>query len=149
MDTTISNKLNELLEKNYDAEKGYKEAANKAEDANLKHFFETYVMQRYRFGHDIKGELKNLNAEIDKGSSVTGAIHRAWIDTKAWVAGTTDEAIVEECIRGENYALEEYEEALKLENLPASTETILRDQISSIKEAIISLKELEVIFEEQ
>ncbi len=149
MNTSISHKLNELLQKNYDAEKGYKEAAEKAKDSNLKHFFETYVMQRYRFGHDIKGELKSMNAEIDKGSSLTGAVHRAWIDTKAFVVGSTDEAIVEECIRGEHYALEEYEEALQLENLPSSTHTILSDQKNAIKEAIISLKELETIFEKQ
>ena len=31
----ISKELNELLEKNYDAEKGYKFAAEKAEDADL------------------------------------------------------------------------------------------------------------------
>ena len=35
----ISNKLNEFLEKNYDAEKGYLNAANNVESKKLKIFF--------------------------------------------------------------------------------------------------------------
>lgn len=34
----VSNKLNELLEKNYDAEKGYKLAAQKVKNERLKAF---------------------------------------------------------------------------------------------------------------
>lgn len=35
----VSNKLNELLEKNYDAEKGYKLAAQKVKNERLKAFY--------------------------------------------------------------------------------------------------------------
>ena len=35
---TIGNKLNELLEKNYDAEKGFKKASENAEHAGLKSY---------------------------------------------------------------------------------------------------------------
>ena len=36
----MSNKLNELLEKTYDAEKGFKEAAEKVKNPTIKEFFD-------------------------------------------------------------------------------------------------------------
>ena len=50
----MSNKLNELLEKNYDAEKGYKKAAENVENTKLKQFFNEQAQKRYDFGHEIK-----------------------------------------------------------------------------------------------
>lgn len=136
-------KLNELLEKNYDAEKGYLEAAKRVNDPNLQRFFKTYAEQRYRFGHDIKGLLKVSNQFISKGGSAVGALHRAWLDTKSFFSTSTDEAIIQECIRGEEYAIEEYKEALEqAEDMAPSVKIMIEKQLNSIKEARISLQEL-------
>ena len=50
----IVNILNELLTKNYDAERGYKEAAEKVQNISLKGYFENQSKNRYDFGHEIK-----------------------------------------------------------------------------------------------
>ena len=112
-------------------------------DPNLQRFFKTYAEQRYRFGHDIKGQLKASNQFISKGGSAAAALHRMWLDTKALFASSTDEAIIQECIRGEEYAIEEYEEALEqAEEMAPSVKVMIEKQLNSIKEARISLQEL-------
>ena len=68
----VGNKLNELLEKTYDAEKGFKKAADNTEHPQLKAFFESKSKQRYDFGHELKTEIKSFGQEIDKGDSVAG-----------------------------------------------------------------------------
>ena len=50
----ISNKLNELLEKNYDAEKGYLNAADNVESKKLKIFFKKRASERSEFAKNLR-----------------------------------------------------------------------------------------------
>lgn len=79
----VGEKLNALLEKTYDAEKGFKKAAENTDHQQLKSFFQSKAQQRYDFGHELKDEIKSFGQEIDKGDSLTGKAHRAWMDVKA------------------------------------------------------------------
>ncbi len=49
---TIGSKLNDLLEKTYDAEKGFEKAAENTKHSNLKAYFERKAQERYDFGHE-------------------------------------------------------------------------------------------------
>ncbi len=68
----VSEKLNDLLEKTYDAEKGFKKAAENTEHKALKSYFQSKSKQRYDFGHELKTEIKSMGQEVDKGDSLTG-----------------------------------------------------------------------------
>lgn len=140
---TVGNKLNNILEKTYDAEKGYAKAADNTDNANLKNFFQRKKQQRYDFGHELKTEIKQFGEEVDKGGSVTGAMHRAWMDTKAFFSADDEEAMLEESIRGEKAAVEEYQEVLKDTALPASTATLLSQQMNKINTDLSQIKRLE------
>lgn len=140
---TVGNKLNNILEKTYDAEKGYAKAADNTDNANLKNFFQRKKQQRYDFGHELKTEIKQFGEEVDKGGSVTGAVHRAWMDTKAFFSADDEEAMLEESIRGEKAAVEEYQEVLKDTALPASTATLLSQQMNKINTDLNQIKRLE------
>ena len=74
--------LNALLEKTYDAEKGFKKAAENVENPALKNYFQTKAQQRYDFGHELKSEIKSYGQDVDKGGSLIGDAHRAWMDVK-------------------------------------------------------------------
>ncbi|MDP5061706.1 MAG: PA2169 family four-helix-bundle protein [Maribacter sp.] len=141
----VGEKLNELLEKTYDAEKGYKKAAENTENEQLKSFFDSKASQRYDFGHELKAEIKSFGQEIDKGDSITGKAHRAWMDVKALFSSDSAEAMLEEAIRGEKAAIEEYEEVLKETSLPSTTATILRSQKEAIQNGLSNIKMLESI----
>ena len=109
--------LQELLEKNYDAEKGFKKALKDSDSHNLKEFLKMQAVQRNRFATELDKELRSLNEEPKDNGSATGSLHRAWIDIKTAFTGKDDEAILEECIRGEKASVEEYEEKLKKNNI--------------------------------
>lgn len=140
---TVGNRLNNILEKTYDAEKGYAKAAENAENINLKNFFQRKKQQRYDFGHELKSEIKQFGEEVDKGGSVTGTMHRAWMDTKAFFSADNEEAMLEESIRGERAAVEEYQEVLKDTTLPPSTATMLSQQMNKINTDLNQIKRLE------
>lgn len=139
----VSNKLNELLEKNYDAEKGYKLAAEKVKRQDLQSFFSKRAQERYDFGHELKSEIRNFGETPDKGSSVAGDVHRSWMNLKASLSSDKDESVLEEAIRGEKSAVEEYESIIKDEELPASTKNILMKQKNSIVSSLNEVKTLE------
>lgn len=135
--------LNELLERNYDAEKGYKKAAEDIENSTLKEFFRDYSGQRYNFGHEIKEEIRKLGGEPEKGSGVRSNLHRTWIDVKSLLTGKDTEAVVKECIRGEKTALEDYEEALQRNDLPATAREVVQRQHDKIQNAVNRLNQIE------
>ena len=104
----VGKKLNELLEKTYDAEKGFKKAAENVEHTALKTYFNQKAQERYNFGHELKSEIKAFNQDVDKGGSLTGKAHRAWMDVKSLFSSNDEESMLEEAIRGEKSAIEEY-----------------------------------------
>jgi uncharacterized protein (TIGR02284 family) len=140
---TVAEKLNDLLEKTYDAEKGYKKAAENTDNLNLRTFFVRKSNQRKDFGHALKTEIAQFGEELDKGGSATGAVHRAWMDTKAFFSSDEAEAMLEESIRGEKAAVDEYEDVLNDTNLPSSTATVLTQQLNAIKHDLNEIKRLE------
>lgn len=139
----VGKKLNDLLEKTYDAEKGFKKAAENIEHSGLKSYFNEKAQERYNFGHELKSELKAFNHDIDKGGSLTGKAHRAWMDVKSLFSGDDQESMLEEAIRGEKAAIEEYQEVLNETNLPASTQSLLSSQKTTIENGLSNIKRLE------
>lgn len=134
--------LNELLTKNYDAEAGYKEVADKIEHTSLKSYFQNQAQNRYDFGHEIKANISKYGGEPDKGTSITGDLHRTWISIRdAFTNG--DEAIYSEAVRGEEAFSEEYGEVLNDEVLPQDVKDMVRNQKHSVDKALASLKTME------
>ena len=148
MSNTVTNEkavevLNDLLEKNYDAEVGYKEAAENAKSSALTSFCRDYAGQRYEFGHQIKSEIRQLGGDPEKGTSVLSGVHRTWMNVKQALSSNKDETVVEECIRGEKNAVEEYQEALSSSELPATTREIISQQQQKIQTALNQLQQIE------
>ncbi|WP_308992343.1 PA2169 family four-helix-bundle protein [Mariniflexile litorale] len=140
---TISNKLNDLLEKTYDAEKGFKKAAENTNHTYLKRYFERKSKERHNFGYELNNEIRSFGERAEKSGSITGVAHRTWMDIKALFTMDSDESMLEEAIRGEKAALEEYKDVLNETSLPMSTHTILLKQQDSIESDLRTIKRLE------
>lgn len=132
----ISNKLNELLVKNYDAEKGYLNAADHVENSKLKIFFKRRATERSEFAKELRTEILRYGEDPKDSGSFKGAVHRNWMSLKALFKSNDEEAILEEAIRGEEASLEEYNEILKDRNLPPSIDQMLFKQRNAIQAAI-------------
>lgn len=140
---TIGNKLNALLEKTYDAEKGFKKAAENTDNSPLKDYFQRKAQERNAFGHELKNEIKQFGQEVNKGDSLTSKAHRAWMDVKAMFSSDNEEAMLEEAIRGEKAAIDEYQDVINETTLPPSTSMVLSKQKQAIESGLNTIKRLE------
>jgi len=143
----ISNKLNELLERTYDAEKGYKLAQEKVESSKIKSFLVDKVNQRHDFAHELKSEILEYGKLPDKGGSLKGDLHRTWMNLTTTITNNSEERILEEVVRGENASEEEYNEILNNTDmtLPESTKNLLFKQRDAIEAALNKAEFLEEV----
>lgn len=135
--------LQELLQKNYDAEQGFKKVMVKAENPLLKNWLQKKAALRASFATEIDQELRKLNAEPREEGSLAGSAHRVWIDLKTALSSDRDEALLEECIRGERASVEEYRTQLESPYVTGSVETLLDRQRSKVEETLRTVKRLE------
>ncbi len=136
----ISNKLNELLIKNYDAEKGYLNAIENVDGDRLKMFFKRRANERSEFAKELRTEILQYGeVPVDSGS-FKGTVHRNWMTLKSLFSSNNEEAILEEAIRGEETSLEEYNELITAPNLPPSIDRLILKHRNAIQSAINSAK---------
>src|SRR5689334_11419152 len=100
--------LNNLLETLKDGQEGFKQAAEGISDPKLKSLFRDYSEQRSRFASALQVEARKFGEEKpETNSSAAGALHRGWINLKSAITGGDEHAILAECERGEDSAVEE------------------------------------------
>jgi uncharacterized protein (TIGR02284 family) len=132
----ISNKLNELLVKNYDAEKGYLNAIDNVDSDRLKMFFKRRASERSEFAKELRTEILQYGEIPEDSGSFKGTMHRNWMSLKSTFSANNEEAILEEAIRGEKESLEEYNELMKERNLPPTIDRLLVKHKNAIQAAI-------------
>lgn len=144
MDTkNVNHMLNRLLTRNYDAEKGYQQVAEKVDSPELETLCQNNYKERYRFGHDIKEMEKQYGVKPDKGSSLVADAHRAWINVKDLITGNSDAAVIAEARRGEQMAIDDYMEAVESEALKPDDKKVLSEHLKSIKNSQDQLAKIE------
>src|SRR5665811_384702 len=109
----------------------------------LEEILEKKSRERKTFNESLKRELVANYDDIDDDGTFSGTIHRTWMDIKAFFSGDNDESMLEEAIRGDKSAVEEYEEVLEDATLPASIATLLRTQQIKIRTDLNKIKSLE------
>ena len=127
--------LNNLIETLKDGQEGFKQAAESVRNPALKSLFSEYSQQRSRFATSLQAEGRKLGEEKpETSSSATGALHRGWINLKSAITGGDEHAILAECERGEDSAVEEYKKALD-DGLSPSAQELVSRQFAEIKAA--------------
>ncbi len=131
----ITSTINNLIETLKDGQEGFKQAAEGVKDPQLKSLFNEYSLQRSRFATELQSQARSLGEpKPETSSSVAGAVHRSWINLKSAVTRGDDHAILAECERGEDSAVEEYKKAID-DDLSAQLREIISRQYAAIKEA--------------
>ncbi|SFC10010.1 PA2169 family four-helix-bundle protein [Zunongwangia sp. SCSIO 43204] len=142
----IANALQELLEKNCDAEQVYKDGLNDTEDNLLKDFILTQAKQRARFAKELERELYQIDHLPAASGTLQGTLQRTWMDLKTIFSKNKDEIILEECLKGEKESAEEYERAIAQYNFSEDVLRVLNGQLDEINYTltkISSIKDLE------
>ena len=131
----IVSTLNSLIETLKDGQEGYKQSASGVDDPKLKTIFDTFSLQRSKFAGELQSEVVTMgDPDPEDASSVTGSMHRAWINVKSAVTNRDRHAILAEAERGEDAAVSAYQKALE-KNLPAPIRRIVSRQSAEVKEA--------------
>jgi uncharacterized protein (TIGR02284 family) len=140
--TTVISTLNTLIETCEDGAQGFRTAADALEDSSTRELFRKYARERAGCAEELRAEVRRLAGTPEEGGSVSGAVHRGWMNLKSAIAGKSDSAIIAEAERGEDVAVEAYRKALQ-RDLPAQVQQKIQQQFTQIKAAHDRVRQLE------
>lgn len=138
----IVNNLQELLVKNYDANKGFKKAMSEVRDLQLKEFFKVQAFLHHKYATQLDKLIHGLNhTPIEEGSTV-GRFHRIWMDVVMAISGNDDKTIFEECKRGQTATMKEYRNKLRNYNFPQEIKEILKKHLVEMELSLEKVKDV-------
>lgn len=130
--TDVISTLNNLIATCKDGQNGFQEAAEGVERSDLKSLFYECSQQRAQFSGELQSLVRELGGDPEESGSLAAAVHRGWINIKSAVTGKDEAAILNECERGEDVAVNAYKTALG-EELPANVKTTVENQYNTVK----------------
>jgi len=128
--------LNDLIETSKDGEKGFHTSAEDIKRPDVKAFFMSRSAEIATAVRELQAEVRALGGDPETSSSVSGTLHRAWVDLKSTLTGKDDVAILNEVERGEDVALKAYKEALQKateKKLPATVTSLISKQLQGVQ----------------
>ena len=135
--------INDLIEINNDRVDGFEKVLADIDDQNvdLKALFQKFATQSRKNGQELAA-LVGDPAEVETGNSVSGTLHRAWIDVKALFGGSDRASILSEAERGEDAIKKAYKDALAGGELPLNAIETVANQAQEINAAHDAIKAL-------
>jgi len=124
--------LNTLIETCKDGEYGFKTCAEQVKSAQLRTLFMERAQSCRSGATELQAQVSRLGGKPETDSSASGTLHRGWVNLKGAFTGGNDQAILDECERGEDAALERYRDAIK-EPLPSDVAEIVQRQYEGVK----------------
>ena len=125
----------ELVETLKDGERGFAEAADKLRDGEHPEWATTlqrFSEQRAGFWREIVDMGHAYGDDVDESGTVAAAVHRGWIALKDAVTGDDAEAVLKAALTGEDHAVSEYEDALKMDLSAGFREVVVRQQAAVV-----------------
>lgn len=131
--------LESLSKLNFDRIKGYKNAKEDTQDADLLALFSFYEQQSTKFKSDLNAEIIKYGGDVPDDQSLLSDVHQAWMDLKAAVTGKDRDSVLSSCEFGEQTIVKGYEESLEYDSndtrLPDALESVIRKQLEELRSA--------------
>ena len=124
--------LNDLIETSKDGEKGFRTCADDIKRTELKSLFLSRAQGCSEAAAELQQLVRSLGGDPETSTSVAGDLHRRWVDLKSLITGKDDEAILNECERGEDVAIKSYRKALE-KDLPANIRSVVERQFQGVQ----------------
>jgi uncharacterized protein (TIGR02284 family) len=139
--------LNDLIQINNDRIRGFEDAIKQTkeadgDDADLIAVFSNKVVESQQLKSTLAQEVQVLGETAETGNSISGTLHRNWLQLKANFTGHSERSILEECEFGEDAIKKAYQSAIEEEHLPAYIRDILNDQKLIIDQSHDEIKAL-------
>ena len=123
--------LNDLIALNRDGQAGYQEAAEKCLSPTTKTLCLAQSRSHAHYVGELQTQLHILGDEPDNTGSVSGAMHRGWMNLKAALGGG-DHALMTSIESFAEHAVSTYRDALA-ESLPLDARDIVARQFEGIQ----------------
>jgi uncharacterized protein (TIGR02284 family) len=133
--------LVDLRETNVDRQKTYEAASDNISDTRLRNTFSNLIEQSRRFITEIERELKNLGEQTSAKGSIKGSLHRGFLEIRSAFTSNDDRVMLEESIRGEKMAVDNYDDVLN-RDLPPNVQQLVSKQFGDIKQNLSELNTL-------
>jgi len=106
--------LNDLIQINNDRVAGFEHAEKSLgdEDRDLSDFFRGQREASRQNVFELTKIVNQIGGDADDGHSVSGTIHRNWLDVRATFSGHDRASVLAECERGEDAIKQAYQDAL-------------------------------------
>lgn len=123
--------LNDLLVMSRDGEQGFRNAAEHAASQTLRDTLQRRASDCVAAIVELQAEIQRLGGSPSESGSVSGALHRGWTALKTVFSSNDDKVVLDECVRGEEAAVEAYREALG-KPLPAHVRALVQRQADGV-----------------
>ncbi|MAQ75047.1 MAG: hypothetical protein CL613_01790 [Aquimarina sp.] len=129
--------LKDILEKNVDAVKGYRKAAEHTDHPGLKSYFEKKSIERSEFNAQLRDQVIATYPDFHEGGGSTkGSLHRAWMDLKSLFSANDPDTMLAESIKGDKAAIKEYDDLIQNKQLSPHLRNLLLTQRTKIQDDI-------------
>lgn len=129
--TDIS-KLDDLIHTVIDSVKGFENSAENAKDSPYAGFFRDMAAERREVVLKLQAQSRALGGTPTESGSAAAKLHRVWEDIRTALGGG-DTAVIKEVERGEDYLKEEFERAMKDDNVSAETRGVIQGCYDSVR----------------
>ncbi|WP_107827046.1 PA2169 family four-helix-bundle protein [Mucilaginibacter yixingensis] len=142
--TSKTSVLNDLIQINNDRVAGFEKAIADIKDENidLKELFQSYSAQSRKNSQELSALVGAEGGDVETGTSMSGGLHRAWIDVKSLFGGNDRQSILSEAERGEDAIKKAYRDALTDEDLTGNAHEVVSRQAQAINAAHDQIKAL-------
>ncbi len=119
--------LNDLLETCRDGEQGFRVSAEQAQTGELQSLLARRASDCASAAAELEQAVRSHGGTPADGGTMAGAMHRGWVAIKTALMANDNQAVLEECERGEDVAVASYRKALK-QPLPPNVRTLVERQ---------------------
>jgi len=128
----IISTLNDLIEVSKDGEEGFRSSAENVDDPQLKAFFLRRSQEVAASVQELQELVRSLGGEPASSTSLSGTLHRRWIDIKTALTSNDTLAVLNETERGEDVALATYRRAAE-KDLPTHVRFVVVRRLEGAK----------------
>ena len=123
--------LNTLIDVSKDGEYGFATCADYARSPALRTLLQRCADDCGSAARELQVAVQRHGGRPEAEGSMAGALHRGWVAARTRLSGYRDEAILEECERGEDLALRQYADAIA-NPLPADVHAMVQRHLRGV-----------------
>lgn len=114
-------------------EYGFRQAADELATKEHRTLALSTAFKRHEFATALENQVEKFGATPPEHATVQAGIHRFWMNVRHVMNQRNDAVVLDECRRGEESALEAYQDIFEAKSLP-EIEEMLRAQFMNIIE---------------